>query len=131
MSSFSTPRWAPTSAADLLALVADLNNPTRGAEAAWFLASCHADAENHNWIVSVNRVRMLLAAGGLDIEPRRLSSFWSAYTGLGRPMVKSGTWEICDGSPSGNDGRPLPLRLWVGWPASDIPATPEPAEDDA
>lgn len=42
------------------------------------------------------------------------------FTGRGRPMRKatledvSMPWEVCEGSASGNDGRPFRLRVWVG-----------------
>ncbi len=108
------PEWAPIDdeTADLLSLVADPTRPVGRDAVAAFLAACESDARNHGGEVSVNRVRGLLADA--DIEPRRYSSLWSAFTGDGKPMRRGGGWEICEGSPSGNDGRPLPLRRWVG-----------------
>lgn len=108
----SAPRWEATDSADLLELVADTENPVGRDVPALFLAACEADARAHCGLVSVNRVRRLLAAE--DIPPRRYSALWSHYTGRGKPMVKTGDWEVCTGSTSGNDGRPYPLRRWVG-----------------
>jgi len=98
---------------DLLALVADVESPVGSDAVALFLTACERDARHHGGLVSVNRVRALL--DGEDLEPRRYSSFWSRFTGPGRPMVRlRGQWETCEGSPSGNDGRPYPVRRWVG-----------------
>lgn len=108
----SGPRWEPTDAADLLTLVADVERATGRDVPALFLAACEADAYTHGGLVSVNRVRRLLAAD--DIPPRRYSALWSHFTGRGKPMVKTGEWEVCSGSTSGNDGRPYPLRRWIG-----------------
>lgn len=97
---------------DLLTLVADLTNPVGRDVPALFLAACEQDARANDGYVSVNRVRVLLA--DQDINPRRYSSLWSAFTGRGKPMCKSGEWETCSGSESGNDGRPFVLRRWTG-----------------
>ena len=97
---------------DLLALVADVDRTTGRDVPALFLAACEADAAAHGGLVSVNRVRARLADE--DIPPRRYSALWAHYTGRDRPMVKTGGWETCAGSGSGNDGRPYPERRWVG-----------------
>lgn len=109
-----TAHFAPVDepTADLLSLVADVESPIGRDVPALFLAACRRDALAHSGYVSVNRVRALLA--GEDIPPRRYSSLWSAFTGRGKPMRKSGEWETCQGSGSGNDGRPFALRRWVG-----------------
>lgn len=110
----TVPRWEAVAAdtADLLSLLAE-QHPAVGADVpALFLAACKADADAHDGIVSVNRVRTALLDA--DIPPRRLSSLWGHYTGHGRPMVRTGEWEVCRGSWSRNDGRPMPLRRWVG-----------------
>lgn len=108
----TAPRWEPTDAADLLTLVADADRSTGRDVPALFLAACEADAKAHGGLVSVNRVRAALT--DTDIPPRRYSALWAHYTGRGKPMVKTGEWEVCAGSSSGNDGRPFPLRRWVG-----------------
>jgi hypothetical protein len=108
----TAPQWAPTEAADLLTLVADTERPVGRDAVAAFLAACEADAKAHSGLVSVNRVRERLAAE--QIPPRRYSALWARFTGAGKPMTKTGGWEICEGSTSGNDGRPLPIRRWVG-----------------
>ena len=114
------PTFAPVDkpTRDKLALVADPDSPVGRSDLGVFLAACEADARDHGGIVSVNRVRAALDEA--DIEPHRYSSFWSHFTGKSRVMRKATTedvadpWEICQGSPSGNDGRPYPLRVWVG-----------------
>lgn len=113
------PAFAPIDSEtdDLLALIADVESPVGRDVPALFLAACERDAATHDGLVSVNRVRALLADE--DIPPRRYSSLWGHYTGPGRPMVKAYTdgqplWETCQGSPSRNDGRPFQLRRWIG-----------------
>lgn len=108
------PRWEAIDddTADLLTLVADESSPIGRDVPDLFLDACRRDAMAHDGLVSVNRVRMLLA--DRDIPPRRYSAMWSNFTGAGRPMVKSDEWETCEGSTSGNDGRPFKLRVWVG-----------------
>lgn len=108
------PHWGPADdeTYDLLTLVADPARPVGRDAVVAFLAACKADAHRNGGMVSVNNVRALLADA--DIPPRRLSALWSQFTGEGRPMRKSGQWEVCSGSTSGNDGRPFPLRWWVG-----------------
>ena len=108
------PQWSPLDdeTADLLSLVADPDRPVGRDAVAAFLAACEADAHNHGGEVSVNRVRARLVDA--DIPARRYSSLWAAFTGDGKPMVRTGQWESCSGSASGNDGRPYPKRRWVG-----------------
>jgi hypothetical protein len=110
----TAPHFAPVDepTADLLTLVADVERATGRDVPALFLAACQRDAREHGGLVSVNRVRALL--DGEDIPPRRYSALWSHYTGRGKPMVKTGEWEMCEGSTSGNDGRPFAIRRWVG-----------------
>lgn len=108
------PTFAPVpeDTADLLSLIAD-PHPIVGKDAeALFLDACRRDAMAHDGLVSVNRVRALLADS--DIEHHRYSAMWSHFTGKGRPMMKADGWEVCEGSASGNDGRPYRLRRWVG-----------------
>jgi hypothetical protein len=113
-------RWLPVDddTADLLALVADEHRIPGADVPALFLAACKRDADAHGGLVSVNRVRALLADA--DIPPRRYSALWAHFTGIGKPMVKAirpdlePVWETCKGSTSGNDGRPFQLRRWVG-----------------
>lgn len=114
--------------ADLLSLVADVDDPlpVRRSDVEVFLDACEADAEAHGGLVSVNRVRARVLDSGHEIPPRRYSSLWAAF-GRARPMRRATTddtsnpWEVCDGSPAGNDGRPFPLRVWTGYldPAHD------------
>lgn len=108
------PHWSPvdTDTASRLDLIADPEHPVGRDVPALFLAACEADAQTHGGYVSVNRVRARLADA--DIPPRRYSSLWAHYTGRGKPMLKSDQWEVCSGSQSGNDGRPFPLRRWLG-----------------
>jgi hypothetical protein len=85
----------------------------RDSDANDFLNACREDHEEHG-SVSVNRVRARLTVNGrLSIPARRFSALWSIHTGKDRPMVKTGKWEICQGSTSRNNGRPYPLRRWV------------------
>lgn len=104
--------------ADLLSVLAD-PQPIVGADVPdLFLDACKRDAMAHDGLVSVNRVRKLLEDA--DIPARRYSALWSHFTGRDKPMVKahhedgSPMWEICEGSTSGNDGRPYPMRRWLG-----------------
>lgn len=111
----AAPRFESTDAYDLLHLVADAERVVGGADVDAFLDACRRDAMAHDGLVSVNRVRVLM--DGRDIEHHRYSAFWSRFTGKGRPMVKAtgeNAWEVCQGSSSGNDGRPYRLRRWVG-----------------
>ena len=110
----TAPHFAPIAddTADLLSLIADVTAPVARDVPALFLAACERDAAAHGGLVSVNRVRMLLADE--QIPPRRYSALWSAFTGRGKPMQKSTEWETCSGSESGNDGRPFVVRRWVG-----------------
>jgi len=111
----SAPHFAPVDddTADLLGLIAD--DPRVADDYALFLDACKT-AALHDGLVRVNEVRELLTDrwGCLVIEPRRLSAFWAKSTGRGKPMVKTGDWAVCKGSGSGNDGRPQPVRRWVG-----------------
>lgn len=110
----SAPHFEPVGddTQDLLSLIADDPRVERDYE--WFLNACRV-AAIPDGLVYVNEVRRLLTNhhGQLDIEPRRLSAFWNKATGRGKPMVKTGDWQICAGSGSGNDGRPQPVRRWV------------------
>jgi hypothetical protein len=107
------PTWSASDdeTNDLLTLVADATSPIGRDAPDLFLAACRRDAMAHDGLVSVNRVRVLMAEA--DVEPHRYSSFWSAFTGRGKPMVKADAWEPCEGSASGNDGRPYRLRRWI------------------
>lgn len=112
------PAWSPVDddTADLLTLVADVERPTGRDVVAAFLAACEADAKAHGGIVSVNRVSAALPEDVTSTE--RYSSLWSHFTGKGKPMRKATTkdaqppWEIRKGSRSGNDGKPVRLRVW-------------------
>lgn len=117
----TAPTFAPTDQYDLLALVADTERATARDDVAAFLAACEQDAAAHDGLVSVNRVRALMA--DRDIEHHRYSALWAHFTGKGRPMVAAFVktengpepmWETCKGSQSGNNGRPYRLRRWVG-----------------
>jgi hypothetical protein len=113
----SAPVFAPVDepTADLLLLVAGTTTPLGGERYEAFLAACEADAAAHGGLVSVNRVRAAMSVDGrLQLEPRAFSAMWSTATGRGKPMVKTGQWETCAGSSSRNDGRPYPVRRWVG-----------------
>jgi len=123
----TAPHFAPVDddTADLLGLIAD--DPRVADDYALFLRACEdAAGMNMAGLVYVNTVRALLtdAWDCLVIEPRRLSAFWNKATGRGKPMLKLTEdearelgvewWQICKGSGSGNDGRPQPVRRWVG-----------------
>lgn len=108
----SAPHFEATDAYDLLHLVADTERVVGSGDVDAFLDACRRDAMAHDGLVSVNRVRKLMA--NRDIEHHRYSAFWSRFTGKDRPMVKTGQWETCEGSTSGNDGRPFVVRRWVG-----------------
>lgn len=118
----TTPQWHATDpdTASLLDLLADDGSalPSKAEVRGLFLAACRRDAMAHGGLVSVNRVRQLLADA--DIPPRRYSAMWAHFTGRDKPMVKAFTgdgtvplWEVCQGSGSGNDGRPFQMRRWV------------------
>lgn len=118
----TAPTWRPVDeqTASLLDLLADDGSvsPSKDEVRRLFLDACRGDAFHHGGLVSVNRVRALLADA--DIEPHRYSSLWAHFTGHGKPMEKarladgSVQWQTCHGSKSGNDGRPFPLRRWIG-----------------
>ena len=118
----TAPAWSPVDddTADLLTVLADDGSvsPSKAEVRDLFLEACCRDAMAHGGLVSVNRVRDLLADAG--IPPRRYSALWSHFTGRGKPLIKATDqygdqrWETCEGSSSGNDGRPFPLRRWTG-----------------
>lgn len=102
------PQWEPNPAPELLEAVA-----AKGDSAA-FLDACRADADAHEGMVSVNRVRSLVRAQGLVFNPQAWSAFWSVHTGAGKPMASvMGSWEPARGSTSRNDGRPYRIRCWT------------------
>ncbi len=71
-----------------------------------FLAACRADADAHAGQVSVNRVRSLLSNQyGLDVEPRRYSSYWQRAT-KAAVLVNTGEWETCTDTRGRNVGKP-------------------------
>ena len=104
--------------ADKLRLVADPDSPIGRDVVAAFLAACETDARSHGGIVSVSRVSAALPEDITRTE--RYSSLWSHYTGRDKPMRKATAddieppWEIRKGSRSGNDGKPVRLRVWQG-----------------
>lgn len=108
------PQWSPMDddTADLLTLVADAYTEPGRAACDVFLDACRRDALANDGLVSVNRVRLLVAG---QIEHHRFSGMWSRFTGPGRPMVRDG-WETCEGSTTGNNGKPYPRRRWIGDP---------------
>jgi hypothetical protein len=114
------PEWSPLDdeTADLLSLVADPERVVGRDAVAAFLAACKDDARTHGGEVSVNRVSAALGDAG--IEHHRYSSFWSEFTGPGRLMRKAESqkgelvWEAREGSTSGNNGKPMRLRRWIG-----------------
>lgn len=110
MGRFATPE--PQEHADLLSRVASAWYPSGQDVHANFLAACEADARDHFGLVSVNRVRELLAP--MEIEHHQFSALWSHHTGDGRPMRRTGRLEFCSGSTSRNNGKPYPVRRWVG-----------------
>jgi hypothetical protein len=118
MSAMSQPKASdgrfapPEETSDLLSRVATAWTPGGADLDVEFLSACEADAKAHAGLVSVNRVRLMLAP--LNIPPRRWSALWSHYCGTGKPMRRTGRWEPCAGAPNRNDGRPYPLRKWVG-----------------
>lgn len=123
----TAPTFAPIGddTADLLSLIADEHTVAGHDAVTAFLAACKADADNHGGLVSVNRVRSRLA--GHDIPPRRYSSLWCAFTGTGKPMHRTGDWEVCDDRAGRNAGRPQPVRRWTGSPHKE----PDPSDRNA
>ena len=109
-----SPTWQPVDepTSDLLSLIAD--DPRVDHEYQTFLDAAANCARIHNGLVYVNFVRDVLtnADGQLMIRPQRLSAFWNKASRDGH-MVRTGDWDICEGSGSGNDGRPQPVRRWV------------------
>ena len=113
----TAPTWsADPHTMDLLEAIADAERATARDMPAAFLAACEADARAHGGVVSVNRVSAALPE---DItSTHRFSALWSHYTGKGRPMRTATTadlahpWEVRQGSRSGNDGKPVRLRIW-------------------
>lgn len=108
----SAPQWSAMDdeTHDLLALVADTyTEPARDANAI-FLDACRRDAMANDGFVSANRVRVLV---GDQIESHRYSAMWSHHTGEGRAMKVAG-YETCEGSKSGNNGKPYLRRRWQG-----------------
>lgn len=110
---------------DTLALMAD--DPRVATDYDRFLAACEEVARHdQHRLVRVNAVRARLTDGNgdLTITPRRLSAFWNKATRQGGAMVKLTEleardlgvlrWDPCEGSPSGNDGKPQPVRRWLG-----------------
>lgn len=96
--------------ADLLDRVATAWSPGGVSVDENFLAACRADAAAHCGLVSVNRVRELCAS--LAVPPRKWSSLWTHYTGLGRPMRKTRRIDELHHTSSRNDGKPYFLREW-------------------
>ncbi|GAA4117535.1 hypothetical protein GCM10022215_18300 [Nocardioides fonticola] len=122
------PRFAPVDddTFDLLHMVADVDDPlpVRATDVAVFLNACETDATTHGGVVSVNRVRALIAAGDHEIPPNRFSSFWARWSGGPTCPMRVATtrdvtdpWEVCAGSGprAGNDGKPYRLRIWTGF----------------
>lgn len=109
----SAPRFAPVDddTASLLDLIAE--DPRVEHDYRLFLNACEEVALGHG-IVTVNAVRSLLTAtnGDLRIRPQRLSAFWRKAE-LDGHLARTGEWDICQGSGSGNNGRPQPRRRWV------------------
>lgn len=110
----SEPVFGPNNVHELLERVAHGSGSAGRDSATIFLAACYWAAICKDGYVSVNDVRHICDRIGANIPPRRYSAMWSRFTGPGRPMVKAPGWEQCAGSKSGNDGRPYPVRLWVG-----------------
>lgn len=102
----------PAPDADLLDRVAVAWTPGSTDIHREFLAACEADAKAHGGLISVNRVRAMCVP--LDIPPRKWSSLWTHYTGLGRPMRKVRRLDEFRDAPSRNNGKPYFLRRWVG-----------------
>lgn len=101
-----------TETASLLDLIAE--DPRIDHDYRTFLNACEEVALGHG-IVEVNAVRRLLTNlhGDLTIRPQRLSAFWRKAE-LDGHLARTGDWDICQGSGSGNNGRPQPRRRWVG-----------------
>ena len=98
--------------ASLLDLIAE--DPRVDHDYRHFLNVCEEVALGHD-AVYVNEVRRLLtdSNGDLTIRPQRLSAFWRKAE-LDGHLARTGEWDICQGSNSGNNGRPQPVRRWVG-----------------
>jgi len=119
------PIHEPTDQADLLDLIVDAESPlpARQDDIKAFLDACEADAALNGGVVNTSRVRGRLEDQGVDIHSAvvapRFSGMWSKYTGPGKPMRKiedgdPDAWSVCEGSESGNNGKPYRQRRWTG-----------------
>ena len=99
--------------ASLLDLIAE--DPRVDHDYQTFLDACRAVALGYGGDVKVNAVRHVRTDdnGDLTIRPQRLSAFWRKAE-LDGHLERTGDWDICRGSNSGNNGRPQPVRRWVG-----------------
>lgn len=99
--------------ADLLDLIAEDHRVDHDYRT--FLDACSMAAAGERGIVRVNVVRAVLTDdnGDLTVRPQRLSAFWRKAE-LDGHLERTGEWAICQGSTSGNNGRPQPVRRWVG-----------------
>ena len=89
-----------------------------------FLTVVRSVALNNEGRVTVNEVRRLCSAQGLDFNPRRYSAFWNRATGKDGPLQNTDDWETCESTTSGrNGGKPQRIRRWV---ANSSATTPHP-----
>lgn len=117
----SGPRFAPVDedTHDFISLIAADPDYDR------FLTLVRAVADNNGGIVTVNNVRAMCEAHGVDFAPRRYSSFFSRATAKNGPlevcrdMFGDVEWDTCVSSTRSkrNAGKPQPRRRWKGWPA--------------
>lgn len=94
---------------DLLSLLSDDPDYDR------FLTVVRSVALSNEGRVTVNEVRRLCSAQGLDFNPKRYSAFWNRATGKDGPLENTNDWETCDSSRTArNGGKPQRVRRWVG-----------------
>lgn len=94
---------------DLLDLISDDPDYDR------FLTVVRSVALNNEGRVTVNEVRRLCSAQGLDFNPKRYSAFWNRATGKDGPLENTNDWETCESSRTArNGGKPQRVRRWVG-----------------
>ena len=107
------PRWEPVDneQADLLSLVAmgPLAPPTAEEEWAEFVAALRFVAQGNDGVISANAMRELIHDA---VKPCRVGPFYSRASA--RNLIVRDGWDITEGSPSGNDGKPARLYRWIG-----------------
>ena len=109
----TAPQWSPVDdeTNDLLALVAmgPLAPPTADEEWAEFVAALRFVAQGNDGVISANAMRELIHD---VVKPCRIGPFYSKASAQNLIVVDG--WDITEGSPSGNDGKPARLYRWIG-----------------